>query len=160
VRLEKADAVMTSTICIQKEDFDLAAEVTSLTEQRCDVGAVVAFTGLCRGEGGRLAALELEHYPGMAEAEIERVVHEAEERWPLHGLTVIHRYGTIRPGENIVLVVTAAAHRRAAFEAAEFLMDYLKTRAPFWKREHLVDGTVGPWVEAKGADDIAAERWG
>jgi molybdopterin synthase catalytic subunit len=124
------------------------------------MGAVVAFTGFCRDEGGRLAALELEHYPGMAEAEIARIAQEAERRWPLLGLTVIHRVGRIRPGEGIVLVLAASAHRRAAFEAAEFLMDYLKTRAPFWKREHLKDGTVGGWVEAKSQDDEATGRWG
>jgi molybdopterin synthase catalytic subunit len=128
-------------------------------EGRTDIGAVVTFTGLCRDEGGRLAALELEHYPGMAEAELARVAAEAAQRWPLRGATIIHRFGKIRPGANIVLVVTASAHRRAAFEAAEFLMDYLKTRAPFWKREHLVDGTTGAWVEAKDTDDAAAERW-
>jgi molybdopterin synthase catalytic subunit len=95
----------------------------------------------------------------MAEAELARVAGEAAARWPLQGATVIHRFGKIRPGENIVLVVTASAHRRAAFEAAEFLMDYLKTRAPFWKREHLLDGSTGTWVEAKDTDDAAAERW-
>jgi molybdopterin synthase catalytic subunit len=150
---------MTPTICIQTEDFDVAAEIASLTEDRADIGAVVAFAGLCRDEGGRLAALELEYYPGMAEAEVARVVQQAEARWPLLGVTVIHRYGKIAPGENIVLVITTSHHRRAAFEAGEFLMDYLKTRAPFWKREHLKDGTTGAWVEASGADDEAAERW-
>lgn len=145
---------------VQTEDFDSAAEVARLTAGRRDVGAGVTFTGLCRDEGGRLAALELEHYPGMAEAEIRRVAEEAARRWPLQGLTAIHRYGRIAPGQNIVLVVTASAHRRAAFEAGEFLMDYLKTRAPFWKREHLVDGTSGAWVEAKTDDDAAADRWG
>jgi molybdopterin synthase catalytic subunit len=150
---------MTRVICIQSEDFDAAAEVTSLTDGRADIGAVVTFIGLCRDEDGRLAALELEHYPGMAEAELARVVDEAEARWPLTGVTVIHRYGLMRPGDTIVLVITASSHRRAAFEAAEFLMDFLKTRAPFWKREHLRDGTVGDWVEARGEDDAAAQRW-
>ncbi len=150
---------MTPVIRIQAEDFDIAAEIAALGEGRRDIGAVVTFTGLCRDEGGRLAALELEHYPDMAEAEVARVVEEARGRWPLQGLTVIHRYGKILPGQNIVLVVAASAHRRAAFEAAEFLMDYLKTRAPFWKREHRVDGTAGAWVEAAAADDAAAERW-
>jgi len=151
---------MTATIRIQAEGFDAAAETAALTQGRADMGAVVAFTGFCRDEGGRLAALELEHYPGMAEAEIARIAQEAERRWPLLGLTVIHRVGKIRPGEGIVLVLAASAHRRAAFEAAEFLMDYLKTRAPFWKREHLKDGTTGGWVEAKSQDDEATERWG
>jgi molybdopterin synthase catalytic subunit len=144
---------------IQAEDFDVAGEIAALTQGRGDLGAVVTFSGLCRDEGGRLAALELEHYPGMAEAEAARVVEEAQGRWPLSGVTVIHRYGRIAPGQNIVLVVTASAHRQAAFEAASFLMDYLKTRAPFWKREHLSDGTIGPWVEAKAEDDAAAEGW-
>jgi molybdopterin synthase catalytic subunit len=151
---------MTPRIRIQAEDFDLAAEVAALAEGRPDTGAVVTFTGLCRDEGGRLAALELEHYPGMAEAEVVRVAEEAGRRWPLDGVTVIHRFGRIRPGENIVLVATTSAHRRAAFEAAAFLMDFLKTRAPFWKREHLADGTVGEWVEARAEDDAAADRWG
>jgi len=149
-----------ATIRIQAEAFDAAAETAALAQGRGDIGAVVAFTGFCRDEDGRLSALELEHYPGMAEAEIARMVAEAETRWPLKGLTIIHRFGLIRPGEPIVLVLAASAHRRAAFEAAEFLMDYLKTRAPFWKREHLIDGTTGAWVEAKDADDAAMERWG
>jgi molybdopterin synthase catalytic subunit len=150
---------MTPAIRIQAQDFDVATEIAALSEGRRDIGAVVTFTGLCRDEAGRLAALELEHYPGMAEAEVARVVEEARTRWPLQGVTVIHRYGKILPGQNIVLVATASAHRRAAFEAAEFLMDYLKTRAPFWKREHLTDGSAGAWVEAKEADDEAADRW-
>jgi molybdopterin synthase catalytic subunit len=150
---------MKASIRIQAEDFDLAAEVARLHGGRTDVGAVVTFTGLCRDEGGRLAALELEHYAGMAQAEVARVVEEASGRWPLSGITVVHRFGRILPGQHIVLVVTASSHRRAAFEAAEFLMDYLKTRAPFWKREHLADGSTGPWVEATEADDAAAERW-
>ncbi len=144
---------------IQREDFDASTEVAALTAGRKDIGAVVTFAGLCRDEAGRLAALELEHYPGMAEEEIARVAAEAEQRWPLMGVTAIHRFGKIKPGENIVLVVTASAHRQAAFEAAEFLMDYLKTRAPFWKKEHNKDGTSGEWVEAKDADDKAMERW-
>lgn len=150
---------MTVAVRIQAGDFDVAAETAALTQGRVDIGAVVAFTGLCRDEGGRLAALELEHYPNMAEAEVARVVEEARRRWPLAGVTVIHRYGTIAPGQNIVLVLTASAHRQAAFEAAAFLMDFLKTRAPFWKREHLKDGSTGGWVEAKDADDDAAARW-
>src|SRR3954466_7070963 len=151
---------MTPTIRIQREDFSAANEIAALRRGRADVGAVVTFTGLCRDEGGRLGALELEHYPGMAEAEIGRVAEEALSRWPLQGLTVIHRFGKLAPGDNIVLVVTASSHRHDAFEAAAFLMDFLKTRAPFWKREHLADGTAGAWVEAKGEDDRAAERWG
>src|SRR5215203_3242587 len=150
---------MSQSVRIQREDFSVADEVAALTRGRGDIGAVVTFTGLCRDEGGRLAALELEHYPGMAEAEVARVVEEARLRWPLSGVTVIHRYGKIEPGQNIVLVLTASAHRQAAFEAAAFLMDFLKTRAPFWKREHLKDGSTGGWVEAKDADDAAAARW-
>jgi molybdopterin synthase catalytic subunit len=144
---------------IQREDFDVAAEIGRLTGGRADVGAVVTFSGLCRDEEGRLKALELEHYPGMAEAEIGRIADEATRRWPLVGLTAIHRFGKIAPGENIVLVVTASAHRQAAFEAASFLMDYLKSRAPFWKKEHRADGSEGDWVEAKEADDRAAAQW-
>ncbi|MBN9442353.1 molybdenum cofactor biosynthesis protein MoaE [Bosea sp. (in: a-proteobacteria)] len=150
---------MSPLIRIQREDFSLQDEIDALSVGRSDIGAVVSFTGLCRDEAGTLAALELEHYPGMAEAEIGRVAEEAVARWPLIGLVAIHRYGLIRPGEQIVLVLAASAHRRAAFEAADFMMDYLKTRAPFWKREHRADGTLGGWVEAKGEDDDAAERW-
>ncbi|GJE25574.1 molybdenum cofactor biosynthesis protein MoaE [Methylobacterium organophilum] len=145
---------------IRAEPFDVAAEIAALERALSGrAGAVVTFTGLCRDEEGRLAALELEHYPGMAEAEIGRVVDEAVARWPLQAARVIHRHGLVRPGEGIVLVLTASAHRRAAFEGASFLMDYLKTRAPFWKREHLVDGSTGGWVEATQADDAAAQAW-
>ena len=144
---------------IQAEDFDVAAEIARMTRGRADIGAVVTFSGLCRDEAGRLAALELEHYPGMAEAEIGRIAAQAVGRWPLQGLTAIHRHGRIAPGENIVLVIAASAHRQAAFEAANFLMDYLKSRAPFWKKEHHTDGSEGGWVDAKEADDEAASRW-
>jgi len=145
---------------VQSEDFDAAAEAAALSRGRRDVGAVVTFVGLCRDEGGELAALELEHYPGMAEAEMDRVAAEAEARWPLAGVVAIHRFGAIRPGEQIVMVATASAHRASAFAAAEMLMDYLKSRAPFWKRAILVDGASQGWVAAKEADDAAAERWG
>jgi len=150
---------MTATVRLQREAFDLAAEVARLTAGRADVGAVVSFTGICRADenGAPIAALTLEHYPGMAEAEITRHVEEARERWPLLGVTVVHRYGRLTPGEAIVLVATASTHRKAAFAAAEFLMDYLKTRAPFWKQVEAAGGTS--WVEAKAADDAAAERW-
>jgi molybdopterin synthase catalytic subunit len=150
---------MVPRVLIQAQDFDTAAEIAKLTAGRKDVGAVVTFTGLCRDEEGRLATLELEHYPGMAEAEIARIATEAAQRWPLNGITAIHRFGKIGPGDNIVLVVTASTHRQAAFEAASFLMDYLKSRAPFWKKEHLSDGSTGNWVEAKESDDDAAARW-
>lgn len=149
----------TPLVRVQANDFDAAAEADRLTAGRHDVGALVTFTGLCRDEAGTLEALELEHYPGMAEAELARIAREAADRWPLTGLTVIHRFGKIRPGENIVLVIAASAHRRAAFEAADFLMDYLKTRAPFWKKEHLLDGGRAAWVEAKAGDDKDAARW-
>ena len=148
-----------ATVRVQREDFDLAAEAATLSEGRSDVGAVVTFSGLCRDDRGTLAALELEHYPAMAEAEISRIASEATGRWPLTGLTVIHRFGRIAPGENIVLVVAASAHRQAAFEAASFMMDYLKSRAPFWKKEHRRDGSVGGWVEVRESDDQAAGRW-
>src|SRR5262249_28431165 len=150
---------MAATIRLQRENFDASTEAAKLTQGRTDIGAVVTFTGLCRGaeSGEPIAALTLEHYPGMAEAEIASHVEEAQSRWPLLGVTVIHRYGRIPPGENIVLVVTASSHRQAAFAAAEFLMDYLKTRAPFWKQVESAAGTT--WVEAKQSDDAAADRW-
>ena len=151
--------IIPTKIAIQAEDFDQTAEIAALTESRTDVGAVATFIGICRSENGALTALELEHYPGMAEAEIARMAEEATSRWPLLGLTVIHRHGKIEAGGNIVLVVTTSSHRAAAFAAAEFLMDYLKTRAPFWKKEHFADGRTGGWVEAKDIDDTAAERW-
>src|SRR5437764_14759723 len=154
---------MSVTIRLQREPIDAAAETAKLTRARTDVGAVVAFTGICRGDenGEPIAALTLEHYPGMAEAEIARHVEEAQSRWSLLGVTVVHRYGRITPGEDIVMVLTASSHRHDAFAAAEFLMDYLKTRAPFWKRvEQASGGTVtGSWVDAKSSDDAAADRW-
>lgn len=148
-----------ATIRIQQADFDVAREIAGLSQGRTDIGAVVSFSGICRGseQGEPIAALTLEHYPEMAEAEIGRHADEALARWPLQGLTVIHCFGRIAPGENIVLVVTASAHRQAAFEAAEFLMDYLKTSAPFWKREESARGTN--WIEARDHDDDAAARW-
>jgi molybdopterin synthase catalytic subunit len=150
---------MNTTIRLQHEAFDIAAEVARLARGRTDVGAVVTFTGICRGDenGEQIAALTLEHYPDMAEAEIMRHVEEAKTRWPLLGVTVIHRHGRIVPGEDIVLVITASSHREAAFAAASFLMDYLKTRAPFWKQVEKSSGKT--WVEAKATDDAAAERW-
>ncbi len=156
-------SVMPTTIRLQREAFDAAAEVAKLKHDRSDIGAVVTFTGVCRGDenGEGIAALTLEHYPDMAETEIARHVEEAQSRWPLFGVTVIHRHGRITPGEDIVLVVTASSHREAAFAAASFLMDYLKTRAPFWKQVEKASGEtpVKTWVEAKVADAAAAERW-
>ena len=152
---------MTATIRLQREPFDAAAEAAELRRGRTDIGAVVTFTGVCRSDegGAPVVAMTLEHYPGMAEAEVGRHVEAAEQRWPLLGVTVIHRYGRLVPGEEIVLVVTAAAHRQDAFAAAEFLMDYLKTRAPFWKKETRSDG-AGEWVDAREADEAAESRWG
>ncbi|PWL18171.1 molybdopterin synthase catalytic subunit [Falsochrobactrum shanghaiense] len=146
-------------VSVRAADFDIAEEIRKLGDGRRNIGAIVSFTGLCRDENGRLAALELQHYPGMAEAEITRIARDAIGRWPLSGVSIIHRYGLIRPGENIVLVVTASAHRNGAFEAASFLMDYMKTNAPFWKREHLVDETPGEWIAAKEEDEQNRERW-
>jgi molybdopterin synthase catalytic subunit len=147
------------TVRLQRDPFDTAAEAARLTRGRTDVGAVVTFTGICRGDeaGRELVAMTLEHYPEMAEAEITRHVEDAGRRWPLIGATVIHRYGRLVPGEQIVLVVTASGHRRDAFAAAELLMDYLKTRAPFWKQVEY--GASCSWVEAKASDDALAERW-
>jgi molybdopterin synthase catalytic subunit len=147
------------TIRIQTADFDIAREIAALTNSRTDIGAVVTFSGICRGtEGGDATeALTLEHYPGMAEAEITRHADEAMTRWPLTGITIVHRVGRILPGENIMVVLTASAHRQAAFQAAEFLMDYLKAHAPFWKREETAEGAG--WVAAKTDDDAAAARW-
>ncbi|CAD7027756.1 molybdenum cofactor biosynthesis protein MoaE [Pseudorhizobium halotolerans] len=144
---------------VQMQDFDLQSEVDALIGGRTGIGAVVTFTGLCRDEQGALSALELEHYPGMAEAEMRRIADLAIERFSLQGLTAIHRYGKLAPGENIVLVIAAAPHRQAAFDGSSFMMDYLKTSAPFWKKEHKADGTTGDWVSAKDADDRAREKW-
>jgi molybdopterin synthase catalytic subunit len=150
---------MPATIRLQRDAFDAAAEQAKLTHGRTDIGAVVAFTGICRGseDGAPIAALTLEHYTDMAEAEIARHVEEAQQRWSLMGVTVIHRYGRIEPGEGIVLVLTASSHRQDAFAAAEFLMDYLKSRAPFWKQVESASGAA--WIDAKQSDDTAADRW-
>ena len=145
---------------VQREDFDVGKEIDRLTAERTDIGAVVTFTGRVRGEanGQPITSMTLEHYPGMTEQELARVEAEACERWPLQASLIIHRIGELKPGDNIVLVVTASAHRQAAFEAAEFLMDYLKTRAPFWKKEAGPDGR-GRWVDARDSDEAALERW-
>jgi molybdopterin synthase catalytic subunit len=147
------------TVRVQRDDFELAAEVRALSAGRHDIGAVVTFSGLCRDEAGTLSALELEHYPGMAEAEITRICHEAVSRFNLQAVSAVHRFGKILPGENIVLVATASPHRQAAFDGANFIMDFLKTSAPFWKKEHAGDGAPRGWVSAKDADDSARERW-
>ena len=147
------------TVRITEQPFDAATEAAALSRGRKDIGAVVAFSGICRDseDGEKIASLTLEHYPGMAEAEIGRHVEEAQSRWPLIAVRVVHRVGRIEPGETIVFVACASKHRRAAFEAAEFLMDYLKTRAPFWKKVEQSSGIA--WVEAKEKDDDAAARW-
>jgi molybdopterin synthase catalytic subunit len=147
------------TIRVQTDDFDLQSEIDLLTAGRMDIGAVVSFSGLCRDEQGALLALELEHYPGMAEAEMNRIALLAIDRFSLLGLTAIHRYGKIAPGANIVLVIAVASHRQAAFDGANFVMDFLKTSAPFWKKEHAADGSPRSWVDAKDADDTARDRW-
>ena len=145
---------------VQMQDFDTGAEIKALTCGNTNIGAIVTFTGTVRGQakGTPISSMSLEHYPGMTEAELERVEKEAVERWPLDASLIVHRFGALAPGDNIVLVITASAHRAAAFEAAQFLMDYLKSRAPFWKKETAVDGG-GDWVDARQADDTALDRW-
>lgn len=142
-------------IRVQAADFDPGAEIERLHAERDDVGAVASFVGLVRG--GDISAMTLEHYPGMTERQLRSVADEAEARWPLQGIVIVHRYGRLLPGECIVLVAVASMHRAAAFEACAFLMDWLKTQAPFWKREETAEGSR--WVEAKAEDDAAAERW-
>ena len=146
-------------IRVQEAPFDAGVEQQALLAGRTDIGAVVSFTGLVRdfNERPEVTALTLEHYPGMTEAALGDIVQEAETRWPLDGVRVIHRIGRLAPGDPIVLVVVASAHRRAAFEACDFIMDYLKTRAPFWKREETPQGSR--WVESRESDDQAADRW-
>jgi molybdopterin synthase catalytic subunit len=144
-------------VAVQEADFDTGAELAALTDGRTDIGGVGCFVGVVRGSGD-VAAMTLEHYPGMTEAAIARIAAEAESRWNLLGCTIIHRHGRLLPGENIVLVLAAAPHRQSALDATAFLIDWLKTRAPFWKKEALADGSAR-WVEAKGSDDEAAARW-
>lgn len=147
------------TIRVQQDDFDLAAESANLTQGRLDVGAVASFVGLCRGEDGRLSALELEHYPGMAEKLLTSLAEDACQRWPVDALTILHRVGKIAPGEQIVGVIATSRHRDAAFDAARFVMDFLKTDAPFWKKEHPISGDGGTWVDARESDEKAKARW-
>ena len=144
-------------IRVQQEDFDIGAEVAKLTAGRTDIGAIVTFTGTVRDQDGGVEEMTLEHYPGMTERELSRIEAEAQARWPLQASLVVHRYGRLKPGDNIVLVVTASEHRDAAFDAAKFLMDYLKNSAPFWKRESGPGGSR--WVEAEANDADAAARW-
>jgi molybdopterin synthase catalytic subunit len=148
------------SVRVQSEDFDIGREIAAVTTGNTDIGAVVTFTGVVRGAAGDAAitSMTLEHYPGMTESELEQVEAEAHKRWPLHATRIVHRVGMLMPGDNIVLVVAASAHRHAAFEAAAFLMDYLKTRAPFWKKETDLSGT-GHWVDARESDDEALEKW-
>lgn len=146
-------------IRVQSENFDLAAEMERFGQGRSDAGAVVSFTGICRDEDGRLEALELEHYAEMAERQLRRIAEEAAQRWNLIQVTIVHRHGRIPVGEKIVFVATSATHRQAAFGAAAFIMDFLKTRAPFWKKEHPRGQGQGDWVAARAEDDEAAGRW-
>jgi molybdopterin synthase catalytic subunit len=141
-------------IRVQQEDFDIGAEIVALKAGRSDIGAIVTFTGTVRDQDGAVETMTLEHYPGMTERELTRIEAEAHARWPLQASLIVHRYGSLKPGDNIVLVVTASEHRDAAFDAAKFLMDYLKTSAPFWKREEGPGGSR--WVEASERD--AAKR--
>ena len=146
------------TVSVQTEDFDIGRILAELTERRSDIGALVTFTGLVRDmPGGGLQAMELEHYPAMTEKALREIEAEARERWNLSASLIIHRIGRLKPGEQIMMVATGSAHRQDAFEAAEFLMDYLKSRAPFWKKEHTAEGAV--WVDARESDEDALNRW-
>ncbi len=146
------------TVSVQTEDFDIGRILAELTERRSDIGALVTFTGLVRDmPGGGLQAMELEHYPAMTEKALREIEAEARERWNLSASLIIHRIGRLKPGEQIMMVATGSAHRKDAFEAAEFLMDYLKSRAPFWKKEHTAEGA--DWVDARESDEDALNRW-
>jgi molybdopterin synthase catalytic subunit len=146
-------------IRVQEKDFDIGAEIANLRKGRTDIGAIAAFAGLVRdhASGGEVTAMTLEHYPGMTEKELARIEAEAHARWPLSDSLIVHRVGRLLPGDNIVLVIALSAHRQAAFEAAQFLMDYLKTKAPFWKTEETNGGRE--WVSARESDDAEAARW-
>ena len=153
-----------ATIKVQTEDFDVSREIAALTAGRTDIGGIGCFVGVVRERAGAdqapepVAAMTLEHYPGMTERAIARIAEQAEQRFDILGCTVIHRVGTLRTGDNIVLVLAVSAHRQPALDATAFLIDWLKTKAPFWKREEFADGS-GAWVDAREADDAAAERW-
>lgn len=142
---------------VQKADFDLGTELAALRAGRTDIGALVSFSGLVRDDTGELQVLELEHYPGMTEKALAEIEAEAHTRWDLNTTLIVHRFGPLKPGEQIMMVAAASAHRKAAFEAADFLMDFLKSRAPFWKKETGVDGAE--WVDAKEDDEVALKRW-
>jgi len=148
------------SVSVQEADFDVGAEIAALSAGRAEVGAVASFVGLVRdsGQGKNVQAMTLEHYPGMTETALAEIITQAHQRWALLGVRVIHRYGRLLPGDRIVFVGVASAHRGDAFAACQFIMDYLKTRAPFWKREETPDGSH--WVDAKESDDQAAARWG
>lgn len=152
--------MMVTSVSVQAEDFDPGREIALLSEGRTDVGAVASLVGLVRdtNEGSGITDMTLEHYPGMTEKALEQIVAKAHARWPILGARVIHRYGRLMPGERIVLVAVAATHRGEAFQAAEFIMDYLKTQAPFWKKESTLEG--GRWVDARESDEAAQARWG
>ena len=147
------------TVRVQTADFDIGAEIAAMRRGNPKVGAVASFIGVVRdlNEGDRVAEMTLEHYPGMTEKALEKIVAETRSRWDIYDALVVHRVGTLKPGDQIVLVVVTGAHRSEAFDACEFLMDYLKTRAPFWKKEQTPAGAR--WVEARESDDAAADRW-
>lgn len=147
------------TIRIQAEDFDVSTELKQLSANDKTVGALVSFVGLVRdiNEGQSIHAMTLEHYPGMTEKALHEIVQAAQQRWPLQGVTIIHRIGDLLPSDQIVLVITASRHRHAAFESADFLMDFLKSKAPFWKKENTPEGSR--WVDARESDEIALTRW-
>lgn len=147
------------SVSVQQQDFDIAAEIATLTKGRHQVGALATFTGLVRdmNDGSGVQAMTLEHYPGMTETALREIVEQARGRWDVDGVRVIHRFGRLMPGDQIVFVAVTSAHRGESFAACEFIMDFLKTRAPFWKREETPEGAR--WVDARDADDSAAERW-
>lgn len=146
-------------IRVQREDFDVGAELEALCRGRTGIGGITSFVGLVRDVAGdeRIGAMTLEHYPGMTERQLEAIEAEARKRWPLEEVLIIHRHGQLEPGDRIVLVATASAHRAAAFESCHFLIDWLKTKAPFWKLEETPEGAR--WVDAQASDDAAAKRW-
>ena len=150
-----------ATIRVQHDPIDVGADIAALTAGRFDIGGIASFIGTVRdmAKGRRITAMTLEHYPGMTERALAAIAAEAERRWRLLGCTLVHRVGPMAPGETIVLVLAASAHRQDALEASAFLIDWLKTRAPFWKKEAFADGTE-EWVDAREADDLAAARWG
>lgn len=146
-------------ISVQTEDFDVSTELKNISSHDKTIGALVSFVGLVRdiNEGQNIQAMTLEHYPGMTEKALSEIAQEAQQRWPLQGITIIHRVGELLPSDQIVLVITASRHRHAAFESADFLMDFLKSKAPFWKKENTSDGAR--WVDARESDEVALARW-